>query len=94
MVVVETEGVLGGKARLEGRRISVIQIAELVIDHAEDPATVADQFDISLSEVHGALAYYYEHPDAMNEQWRRRDELAAELAADSDAPDATDTVER
>jgi hypothetical protein len=71
--------------------ISVIQIAELVLDHGEDPATVADQLDISLAEVHEALAYYYDHPDAMHEQRRRRDELTEELAASSEAPE---TVER
>lgn len=91
MPIVETEGVLGGKPRLEGRRISVIQIAELVLDHGDDPATVADQLDISLAEVHEALAYYYENPNEMNEQRRRRDDLTDELRKRSKAPE---TVER
>jgi len=32
MTIVKTEDTLGGKPRLEGRRISVLQIAEMVID--------------------------------------------------------------
>lgn len=88
MPIVETEGVLGGKPRLDGRRISVIQVAELVLDYGKDPVTVADQLDISLADVHEALAYYYEHPTEMNEQRKRRDELADELKTDSKAPDA------
>jgi uncharacterized protein (DUF433 family) len=91
MAIVETEGVLGGKPRLDGRRISVIQVAELVLDYGEDPATVADQLDISLADVHEALAYYYEHPSEMSEQRQRRDELTDELKIDSKAPD---TIER
>lgn len=87
MPVVETDGVLGGKPRLEGRRISVIQIAEMVLDNGSDPATVADQLDISLGEVHEALAYYYEHPTEMNEQRRRRDDLVVELEESSKAPE-------
>ena len=31
--IVKTEGVLGGKARLDGRRIAVFDIAERVLDH-------------------------------------------------------------
>jgi len=39
MPIVATEDVLGGKPRLEGHRISVLQVAELVLDHGEDPGT-------------------------------------------------------
>lgn len=90
MPIVETEDVLDGKSRLEGRRISVIQIAELVLDHGDDPATVADQLGISLAEVHEALAYYYAYPSEMSEQRRRRDEITEKLARRSKAPEAVE----
>ena len=73
--IVNTEGVLGGKARLEGRRISVLQIAERALDLEQPPEQIADQLDVSLAEVHAALAYYYEHPDEMRRERDRRDEL-------------------
>jgi len=90
MPVVKTEGVLGGKPRLEGRRIGVLQIAELVLDAGEDPATVADQLEIGLAEVHEALAYYYDNLDEMDRQRRRREELIEKLRDRSKAPEAVE----
>lgn len=49
MSIVRTEDVLGGEPRLEGRRISVLQIAERVIDAGQSPEYIADQLDLSLS---------------------------------------------
>lgn len=88
MAIVATEDVMGGKPRLEGRRISVLQVAELVLDYGEDPATVSDQLDVSLAEVHEALAYYYDNLDEIETYRKRRDELVDDLRADSEAPDA------
>lgn len=93
MPVVATEDVLGGKPRLEGRRISVLQIAELVLDYGKDPASVADQLGISMAEVHEALAYYYDNLDEMDEQRDRRESLTEELEDLSKAPDAVEFPE-
>lgn len=85
MPVVKTPEVLGGDPRLEGHRISVLQVADLVVaDHSAE--TVADQLGLSLAEVHEAMAYYYSHPDEMDELRARDEELEAELADRSDAP--------
>lgn len=88
MPVVTTEDVLGGNPRLEGRRVSVLQVAELVLDCGDDPAAVADQLDISLAELHEALAYYYSNIDEMETYQRRREELVDTLEQESHAPDA------
>lgn len=88
MPIVTTEGVLGGKPRLDGRRVSVLQVAELVADCGDDPVDVADQLDLSLAEVHEALAYYYDNVDEMKTYRRRREELVETLEAESRAPDA------
>lgn len=87
MRIVETEDVLGGKPRLEGRRISVLQIAEMVVDAGDEPAEVADQLDVSLAEVHGALSYYYDHIDEMERLRQRRAELFDDLETGSKVPD-------
>lgn len=85
MPVVTTDDVLGGDPRLEGRRITVLQVADLVLDdHA--PEYVADQLDLSLADVHEAMAYYYNHPDEMRELRREDENLEAELRERSDAP--------
>ena len=77
--IVRTEGVLGGKPCLDGRRISVLRVAELVLNAGRSPEDAADQLGISLAEVHAALAYYYEHPEEMHELRRERRDLEAEL---------------
>ncbi len=87
MTIVQTEDTLGGKPRLEGRRISVLQIAEMYIDAGKSPEIIVDQLDIGLDEVHEALAYYYKHPDEMNELREKKRELRERIKEKSNAPE-------
>jgi uncharacterized protein (DUF433 family) len=81
--VVRTADVLGGEPRLEGRRVGVLDVYELVVDGGYSPADVADQLDCSLGEIYTALAYYYEHTDEMRELQREREQLATVLAEET-----------
>jgi ATP-dependent helicase YprA (DUF1998 family) len=74
---VKIKDTLGGKPRLEERRISVLQISEMYIDGGTSPERIADELEIGLDEVHEALAYYYKHPDKMDEIRERQRELHA-----------------
>jgi uncharacterized protein (DUF433 family) len=65
MAIVRDENILGGDPRIEGTRIGVLHIYELVVDGDHPPADIADQLDLSLGQVYEALAYYYNHPDEM-----------------------------
>jgi len=87
MPVVKTEGTLGGEPRLEGRRVSIMQIAKMIIDSGKSPENVADQLNLGLDEVHEALAYYYRHPDEMKEIRERHRELEEELKEKSNSPE-------
>src|SRR5215471_2631128 len=61
--IIATPGMLGGKAHIAGRRISVQDIA---IWHDRLGKTVDEicaDFDLSLAEVYAALAYYFDHRD-------------------------------
>lgn len=81
--IVKTDGVMGGEPRLDGRRVSVRQIAELVIDGGNAPADVADQLDVPVAEIHLALAYHYANPEemaAVRERYRERVQAAREQA--------------
>lgn len=69
--IVETDGVMGGQPRLEGHRISVLQIAVWIIDEGMAPEDVSTEFDLDLADVYRALAYYYDNIEEMNE-WRER----------------------
>ena len=56
-----TEGIIGGKPRIAGHRISVQNIVvwhELLGRSADE---IAAEYDLTLADVYAALAYYYDH---------------------------------
>lgn len=91
MGIVKTEGVLGGKPRLEGRRISVLQIKDWT-DCGREPTRIAADFDLNLADIYAALSYYYDNPEEMRE-WREhqaereRTLREREIAGPEDIPD-------
>lgn len=78
--IVRSEDVLGGDPRIDGTRVGVLHVHELVIEGDHDPADVADQLDIPLEAVYTALAYYYGHPEAMRELRQAHDAAEMDLA--------------
>ncbi|MGO8750844.1 MAG: DUF433 domain-containing protein [Thermoguttaceae bacterium] len=61
-----TPGVAGGKPRIAGHRITVQNIAvwhERLGKTADD---IADEHDLTLSEVYAALAYYFDHREEID----------------------------
>lgn len=87
--IVRTDGVLGGDPRIEGTRIGVFHVHELVVEGERTPADVADQLDLSLGEVYTALAYYHEHPEEMRSIRRRREDAESTLQDQSLQPPKT-----
>jgi uncharacterized protein (DUF433 family) len=70
--VVKTPGVLGGKPRIDGHRISVQHIATDYERLGMSPDEICDAYPgITLAQVHAALAYFYDH----------REEILAEIKA-------------
>ena len=84
--IVRAEGVLGGTPRIEGTRVGVLHVHELVVEGNNPPADVADQLDLSLAEVYSALAYYHEHPEEMRSVRRAEERSEAPLAEQSLSP--------
>ena len=74
--VVKTPGVCGGRARIEGHRVRVQDVA---IDYERlglSPEEICREHPgLTLGQVHAALAYYYDH----------REEILAEIEADREA---------
>ena len=69
--IERTEGLRGGKPHLAGTRITV---SDIVIWHLRLGRTldeIAARYELSLSAVYAAIAYYYDH----------RDEIDSEIAA-------------
>jgi len=84
--IVRTDDVLGGDPRIEGTRVGVLHVYELVVEGEHSPVDVADQLDLSLGEVYSALAYYHEHPDEMQEMRRTQEDTEANLTEGSLSP--------
>lgn len=87
--IVRTEDTLGGDPRIDGTRVAVLQVHELVVEGDHDPADVADQLDLSLEAVYSALAYYYANPEEMRAVRQRHDEAADTLRDRSLKPPKT-----
>ena len=78
-IVVEPE-VLGGEPHIAGRRIGVSHIAVWIAYQGASPQDSADEFHLSLGEVHAALAYYYDHKTEVDAMVATSQQRAGELA--------------
>ena len=74
--ITKTPGVLGGKPRVAGRRISVEQIViwhEWMGRSADD---IASEYELTLADVYAALTYYYDHAVEIDESIRASQSFA------------------
>lgn len=77
--IVSTPGVMGGKPRIAGHRISVQDIA---IWHTELGYTVeqiADDYKLNLADVYAALAYYHDHKEEIDKSIEDGDKFVEEM---------------
>ena len=76
-----TRGVCGGKPRIAGHRIKVSDIA---IWHERLGMTadeIASTYQVTLADVHAALAYYFDHTAEIEAEIREGKRVAEELRA-------------
>jgi uncharacterized protein (DUF433 family) len=74
-----TPGVCGGKPRITGHRIRVVDIAiwnEKLGLRTDD---IASKYNLSLAEVHAALAYFFGHQEELEADLRADEAFVAEL---------------
>lgn len=64
--IVSTPGVMGGKPRIAGQRVSVETVAVLHEMHAWGAEQIAGELGLTLAKVHAALAYYYDHKQELD----------------------------
>jgi len=74
-VVSGDESEIHDEPHIRDRRITVSHIHAMVEDRGLDAQTVADRFDLTVSEVYHALAYYHDHPEEMRAVEKHRREL-------------------
>jgi uncharacterized protein (DUF433 family) len=75
--IVKEPGYCGGKAAIDDTRVRVNNVAWLAKQGLTPPQVLEHYPDLTLAQVHAALAYYYDN----------RDEIEAELAAEDQADD-------
>ena len=80
--IVSTPGTRGGKPRIDGHRITVADVAIWYERMGMSPDEIVSTYPtITLSEVHAALAYYYEHRERIDADIREGEEAVDKLRA-------------
>src|SRR5574341_2122983 len=77
----------GGEPRIEGRRITVAQVAEYHTHIGWNAEEIAEAFRLTLAEVYAALSYYHAHKDEIDSALRDADRAL------EDVPSVEDVLE-
>jgi uncharacterized protein (DUF433 family) len=85
--IVKTNDVLGGDPRIEGHRIGVYHVYRRYVEGDDTPEEIATSYDISVAEVHVALAYAFSHPEEMRTIEARNQSVYENDAANRLVPD-------
>ena len=74
--IVSTPGVCGGRPRIAGSRI---RVQDIVVWHEAwglSPEEIVTDFpQVTLAQVHAALAYYYDHREEIRQQMQETEAL-------------------
>lgn len=70
--IVKNEEVLGGKPKIEGTRIGVVDVVELYSELDYHPERIATELDLRIEQVFSALQYFYEHPNEIRKEMKKR----------------------
>jgi uncharacterized protein (DUF433 family) len=74
-----TPGVAGGKPRIAGHRITVMDIAVWHERLGHSPDEISTEYDLSLADVYAALAYYHDHRVEIDAQMRESEAFVEAL---------------
>jgi uncharacterized protein (DUF433 family) len=75
--IVCTPGTCGGKPRVAGTRIRVQDIAISHLREGRRPEHIQAAFpQLTMADVHAALAYYFDHRDEIERQLKESEEFA------------------
>lgn len=74
-------GVAGGKPRVAGHRITVQNIAIWHEWMGRTADEIATEYDLTLADIHAALAYYYAHQEEIDQSIREGERFAEALRA-------------
>jgi uncharacterized protein (DUF433 family) len=77
--IVKTPGTCGGKARIAGHRIRVLDIVRWHEHQGMSADEIIAQFpSLTLGEVHTALAYYFDHIEEIRAEMQEEQRIVEE----------------
>jgi uncharacterized protein (DUF433 family) len=77
--IVKTPGVCGGRARVAGHRVRVLDIVTWQEHQGLTPDEIVSHVpSITLADVHAALAYYFDHVEEIQTEMREERALVDE----------------
>lgn len=80
--IVSTPGTCGGRPRIDGHRVTVEDVAVWHERLGMSPDEIVSAHPtITLSDVHAALAYYYEHRSQIDAAIRESEQFVAQMKA-------------
>jgi uncharacterized protein (DUF433 family) len=74
-----TPGVSGGKPRIAGHRITVQNIAIWHERLGRSADEIAAEYDLSLTEIYAALAYYFSHREEIDRSISESDNFVEQM---------------
>lgn len=77
--IATDERVRNGRPYIMGTSVTVADVAIVKIYHGQDADGIAQWFGLGLPQVYAALAYYYDHKDAVDAEIRAQIRRAEEL---------------
>jgi uncharacterized protein (DUF433 family) len=78
--IEKTPGICGGRARIAGHRIRVMDIAVLHEKRGMSPEEIVHQYPgITLGDVHAALMYLFDNRDEIEEEFHKDEQAVAAL---------------
>ena len=94
--IVKDDEIRSGQPRIDGTRITVLDVKRRIIDGGEDPHVVAGEYDVSLADLFAALTVYYRNREQFAEDERSfaADRAVGERRAEELVSTAADLSER
>lgn len=87
---VRTPGTLSGKPRIEGKRIGVLMLGDMIDGSEWTYDEVLEELDVTRAELDAALADYDERPDEMNAECAQDERARRQVLKRTHAPGRTD----
>ncbi|MCC7190674.1 MAG: DUF433 domain-containing protein [Anaerolineales bacterium] len=74
-----TPGVMGGKPRIAGHRISVQNVVIWHNEMGHSVEQIAEDYNLSLADVYAALTYYYDHKEEVDRSMLEDEKFVEEM---------------